>query len=143
MINLEKHLIQINEILHKTIEQHKKKIIDKSKFSDLTINQLMYLEAIYNLNNPKLSQLAEHIGITKASTTVAIHKLIDKELVEKHQSKNDKRVFHIYLTKSGKKLIDSELNALKQFSKSIVENLDNKDIEYLEKILKKIIKSNL
>ena len=138
-MELELLLIQITEIFHKSIDAYKKKVIRESGFSDLTLSQLFYLEAIFQLGRPTLTELSRHLNISKASTTTGVQKLIRMDLAEKKQSEADKRVSHVHLSEKGRQLITAEVNALTDFSEKIKQTLDDTDKKDLARLFEKII----
>ena len=138
-MEFENLLIQITEIFHQSINAYKEEIIKKSKFSDITVSQLFYMEAVYHLGNPTLSELAAHLKISKASTTVGVQKLIEKGLVAKARSEADQRVFHVRLSGRGRQLIEAEVNALADFAERIKHSLSKEEIKRLSRIFKKIV----
>lgn len=138
-MQFEELLIQINEIFHKAITQYKEEMVGKSEFSDITVSQLFYLEAIYHLDNPTLSELADHLKVSKASATAAVQKLIRKGLAGKVQSSIDQRVYHVHLSGAGERLIEAEMRALAEFAQTIKSPLTDSEIKQLTKIFQKII----
>ncbi len=138
-MQFEQVLIQINEIFHESITQYKEEMVGKSEFSDITVSQLFYLEAIYHLHNPTLSQLADHLKVSKASATAAVQKLIRKGLVSKTQSSTDQRVYHVHLSGAGERLIEAEMRALSEFAGNIKKSLTAHERKQLVKIFQKII----
>lgn len=131
--------IQINEILHESIQKYKEEIIGKSSYSDITLSQLFYMEAIHTLGSPSLGELAKRLKITNASASVGIQKLLKKGLITKAQSAVDKRIYNIRLSVTGKKLIASELKAFSDFTQNIKNTLSDKEIKTMEAIFRKIL----
>ena len=132
-------LIQINEIFHKSIMRYKEEVLGKSTFSDVTISQLYYLEAVFHLGNPTLSELAEHLKVSKASATAGVQKLIKNGLAQKVRSSEDHRVFHVHPSADGLKLLEAEVHALTDFTEKIKRALSDKELQSLKTIFKKII----
>ncbi len=66
-MELERLLIQITEIFHKSIDTYKQKFIRESGFSDVSLNQLFYLEAIFQLGTPTLSGKLREVAISNFS----------------------------------------------------------------------------
>ena len=134
-----KLLVQINEIFHRSMKQYKEEIIGKGDYSDVTINQLIYLEAIFQLENPTVSDLADHLDVSKASASIGVRKLIENELAQKTQSTDDHRIHYINLSEKGTRLIQAEVRALSDFSENIKSVLSEEEIERLIEIFKKIV----
>lgn len=140
-MEFEKLLVQINEMMHRSMQKFKQEAIGKSAHSDVTIAQIYYVEALFRLERPSLSKLAEELRVSKASASVAVHKLIHKGLARAERSREDKRVYYISLTANGKKLIEAETRALRGFSEGIRKALTESEIRQLETIYAKIVGS--
>lgn len=71
---------------------------------NLTFNMENYLEAVYELSKDetgaRVSDIAERLGVTKASTSVAMTTLSEKGLI------TNEKYGEIYLTPAGKKLAE-------------------------------------
>ncbi len=132
-------LIRINEIFHGYITRYKEEFIGKSDYSDVTVNQLIYLEAIFQLGDPTVSRLADHLRISKASASIGVGKLIRSGLVEKTQSADDSRVHHVSLSGEGRKLIQAEVKALAAFADRIQGSLSDDEIKQLVHIFQKVV----
>jgi DNA-binding MarR family transcriptional regulator len=132
-------LVQISEILHGYITRYKEEFIGKSKYSDVTVNQLIYLEAIFHLGDPTLSELADHLRISRASASVGVGKLAAAGLAQKTRSSADSRVHHVRLTKEGSALIQAEVKALSAFADRIKEALSEDEIKTLTEIFQKVV----
>jgi len=134
-----KLLVQINEIFHRSMKQYKEEIIGKGDYSDVTINQLIYLEAIFQMDNPTVSDLADHLEVSKASASIGVRKLIKSGLAYKTQSLNDHRINYISLSEDGTRLIEAEVRALSDFSEKVKSALSEEEITHLIEIFKKIV----
>ena len=132
-------LVQINEIFHRSMKQYKEEIIGKGDYSDVTINQLIYLEAIFQLENPTVSDLADHLDVSKASASVGVRKLIESELANKTQSTDDHRIQYIGLSEKGIRLIEAEVRALSDFSDKVKGVLSDEEVSRLVEIFTKIV----
>ncbi len=125
-----------------TLDTSFKRIIqDTGHPLNITASQAQYIEAIYALENPTISELSEKLGITKASVTVGIHKLVEQGFVLKKQSKKDKRVFHVSLTKSSEKLIQAKQLALGTYGDFIRSVLSKNEAQGFEVIMKKLVQA--
>ena len=112
---------------------------EASGFSQLTISQLHYLDAIHLLNNPTISEVAEALKITKASATVGVRRLTDLGFLNKRKSDHDKRVTHVSLTKKGEKIALSKQSALNEYENKMIAALSPQEIKQLEIIMEKLV----
>jgi DNA-binding MarR family transcriptional regulator len=132
-------LIQVDEIIHNSIQQYKEEILGNSRYSAVTASQLYYLEAVSAMSNPTLSKLATCLKITKSSASIAIRKLIENGFLVKLRSGQDKRYYYFSLSDKGEALIKAEKRALSNFASSIKNSLTEAEIEMIEAIFVKII----
>jgi DNA-binding MarR family transcriptional regulator len=134
-----KLLIQINEIFHRSMRRYKEEIIGRGDYADVTINQLIYLEAIFQLDNPTVSDLADHLDVSRASASIGVRKLIESNLATKTRSTDDHRIHHIGLSEQGTRLIEAEVRALSDFQERVTSALSDEEVAQLVEIFKKIV----
>lgn len=134
-----KTLTEFINTLDTTLKQSQTKEGEASGFSQLTISQLHYIEAIHLLNNPTISEVAETLKITKASATVGVKRLTDLGYLNKRKSDQDKRVTNVSLTKKGEKLALSKQKALNDYENKMTAALKPEELEQLEIIMRKLV----
>jgi DNA-binding MarR family transcriptional regulator len=132
-------LIQISEIFHTSITRYKREVIGQSKYSDVTVNQLIYLEAIFHLNGPTVSMLADHLNISKASASIGVKRLIANGLAAKTQSPDDSRVQYVHLSREGMELIEAEVKAFADFADRVKSALTDDEVKQLVEIFQKVV----
>ncbi|MBN1533759.1 MAG: MarR family transcriptional regulator [Spirochaetes bacterium] len=138
-MRFEELFIRINEILHASIQRYKEGIIGSGSYSDLTLSQLFYIEAIHSLGNPSLGELAARLKVSSASASVGVRKLLQKGMIVKVRSSEDRRVYHIGLSRLGKKLMEAEARAFSDFIANIRRALSDSEIDAVERIFRKIL----
>ena len=134
-----KTLTEFINTLDITLKQSQTKEGEASGFSQLTISQLHYIEAIHLLNNPTISEVAEALKISKASATVGVRRLADLGFLNKRKSDQDKRVTHVSLTKKGEKLVRSKQSALNEYENKMIAALSPEEMKQLEIIMEKLV----
>ncbi len=112
----------------------------KRSYTNLTINQIEYLNVINTLCPVKVSDISKELNNTKASTSIMIQKLESMDLVYKKKSDIDKRSSFVYITEKGKEVLDMDKKVFQKLGDYILDLLDDKESMFLEKILRKIIK---
>jgi DNA-binding MarR family transcriptional regulator len=130
---------QIIEILTHRIEEYERRIIEKSDLSNLSPRQLYYLDEIYHLKQPTLTELAEKIDVSKPSATALVYKLERSGYIKKIQSEEDKRSFHILLTEKGEKLAALHDGVHYRFAEIIKGILSDEETRQLLNLLEKVI----
>jgi DNA-binding MarR family transcriptional regulator len=133
------------EIVYKTVEmisqlmgELESKAFEVEGFSDITMNQMHYLETIARLGEPTFGDLADYLGVTPPSVSVIVKKLIDTGYVKKDQSKLDGRVYHLQLTEKGKRFNELHSEVHQILARRITENLDQDEIEALAALMERI-----
>jgi DNA-binding MarR family transcriptional regulator len=136
---MEKILLEFINTLDLSLKQQQKEAGSTLGFSKLTVHQLQYLDAINDLENPTITELAKKLHITKASVTVGVNKLIKMGFVSKTQSKADKRVFHVSLKESGRQFAAAKYQALQDYGKFIKSALSKEEAKQFEAILARLV----
>ena len=137
---MEKLLIEFINTLDLSLKKLQAEVGDASGVSKLTIHQFQYIDAIYELGEPAITEIADRLHITKASVTTGVQKLINMGYVLKTQSSQDKRVFHVSLTDAGEKLIKAKYQALKEYGEFIEAALSKEEASQFEATLDKLVK---
>lgn len=113
--------------------------LEKIQYANLNLSLYQYIYAIGELDNPVFSDLADKLNLSKPAITVSVNKLIQKGLVKKQQSDEDKRLFYLSLTPKGIEVFNICKKANKKVEEQIKNKLTNKEWEELIKILTKIV----
>ncbi|MFN8410991.1 MAG: MarR family transcriptional regulator [Anaerolineales bacterium] len=74
--------------------------------SDLSVPQFRTLAFVHNNQEPSLSELAEHLGLTLASVSKLVDGLVKKNLLLRVQATTDRRRLILTLTKQGESIYD-------------------------------------
>ncbi len=73
---------------------------------DVGVSEWVALRKLYDQPVAiSISALAEQMGMTKAPVSRLVERLVQKELVERQDSRNDGRAQQIWLSSTGKKLV--------------------------------------
>jgi DNA-binding MarR family transcriptional regulator len=140
MPGMENLLLEFINTLDLSLKKFQAEVGDSSGISKLTISQFQYINAIYELGEPAITEIAKRLNITKASVTTGIHKLINMGYVIKTQSNTDKRVFHVSLTEASEQLIKAKYRALKEYGEFISAALSEEETRQFEETLTKLVK---
>lgn len=116
----------------------KLKVLSADELSVLTKHHLNYLQAIAEMGNPTFGELAAALNVTKPSVTSIVNKLMSVDFISKTQSKDDKRIFYIRLTKKGKRVMESYNKAYSSFLSVLVNTLEPAEMETLDKLVHKL-----
>lgn len=131
-------LVELIEILTKLIGDWEMQFVRQYTDEGFTPRQLEYIDAIHRLDNPNLGEIARALNLSKPSVTAVVEKLVVKGYVQKFQSDEDRRSFHVHLSAKGKKLVEIHHDTHQKIADLFRNNLDEKDIKTLERLLNKM-----
>lgn len=114
----------------------------KYKEYDIGAGQYQFLIQLYLKDGLSHDELTEKMSVDKATTTRAIMKLEESGYVKRALNENDKRKYHIYLTKKAMDKKEEILNVSALWEERLTGPLDKEEHEYLMGILRKIAKNN-
>lgn len=104
----------------------------------LSMTEVHVLEAINLSNSKTMSSVANRLKVTLGTLTTSVNGLIRKGYVNKTQNQEDKRIFNLSLTSSGKEVIEIHDKFHKKMIESILDDLlleeDDVLIQSLENI---------
>ena len=121
--------------LEASLKRSLKEMGAEAGFARLTTSQLRYINATAKIGESGPAALAVHLGVTKASATVAINRLVGMKLVSKKPSMLDQRAVSLKLTALGLSLVTAKRRALEDYAAHVSSVLNRKDVARLEKFL--------
>jgi DNA-binding MarR family transcriptional regulator len=128
-------LVELIAKFSRAIGQMEEAAKEQLNFKDLTLTQMSYLETIYQLHNPNMTEVAAEVNLTKPTVKVALDKLIEKDYIYRVKSDEDRRSAHLHLTGKGKHINQMHDDAHRRMAALIVSKLDSDRIEQLENLL--------
>jgi len=132
-------LVELIEIITELISDLEAEFIKKYQEEGFTARQIAYIDTINMLGNPNLGEIAEALKLSKPSVTAIVDKLASKGYIEKFQSDEDRRSFHVHLSPKGKKLVKVHGETHNKIVDMLQNNLDSKDLKNLVTILNKVV----
>ena len=73
---------------------------------DVSVSEWVAMRKLFDQRAPiSISALAEQMGMTKAPVSRLVERLVQKELVDRQDSRNDGRAQQIWLSSAGQKLV--------------------------------------
>lgn len=134
--------MRIEELIEKlshSMEQYETQTFNSSPLKHLTPTQIHYLDAVFHLSGPTVSELAQHLNVSKPTVTFALNKLESLGFVDKIRMDDDRRFFNVRLTKKGEKLARLHDEIHKNYAGHFRQVLDKKDLNTLEQLLGKVL----
>ena len=132
------HLLMILGNLIRIRDECSGEIFSECGLSDLTVKQVSYLKTIDENGEVTFSRLAEITRNSKPTITEMINKFVRKECVYRQRCPDDGRILYTHLTEKGKKIAQSEENALQRVIERMVNSLDEHELDLLIGILQKV-----
>lgn len=136
MPNLKDAITFLSDLIEKILEE----TFALADFNDLTHKQFHYLQVIFKMKNPSLTELARELKLTKATVSVLVDNLTKKGYIKRIKSQTDKRVHHLYIDKKGKKISAIHKIAYEKMAEKISSGLSETETAILTDLLKKIVK---
>ena len=132
-------LVELIEIITKLIGDLEAEFIKKYQEEGFTARQIAYIDTINMLGNPNLGEIAKALKLSKPSVTAIVDKLASKGYVDKFQSDEDRRSFHVHLSAKGKNLVKMHDETHNKIVDMLQDNLGSRDLENLVTILNKVV----
>lgn len=132
-------LLDFVATLDRSMKQMHSRAGSASLLQSLTLSQLQYLEKVGVLGESTISQISSEMGVTKASASQAVSRLVQMGLLSKERSEGDGRVSHIRLTAQGEAFYRLKFETLQQYERFIRRALTPQEQEALEELLRKLI----
>ena len=113
-------------------------IFSECGLTDLTVTQIAYLKAIDEHHDVTFSRLAEITRTSKPTVTEMVNRFVRMECAYRQKCPDDGRVTYIRLTERGRMIANAEQNALYRMIERMVRTLDERDVDLLIEILRKV-----
>ena len=110
------------------------------KDSGLTTAQAHTIEIVGHYSPIKMKDLAEKIGVTTGTLTVAVDRLEKKGLLVRKPHAKDRRAYLIELTAQGQICFEQHHKFHIKMTEELVGDLTSEEIDQFDGILKKILK---
>lgn len=88
-------------ILFNNILSIEEKALQTGDFKDLSISELHVIEAARLECPPTMTRIANRLGVTVGTLTIAINNLVRKTYVKRVKDEHDRRIVNIELTDKG------------------------------------------
>lgn len=100
--------------------------------SDLSVPQFRALAFVHNSHEPSLSDLAEHLGLTLASTSKLADGLVKKKLVQRAQSSTDRRRLTLTLTRQGEAIYQTSRTGTQAHLSKLLSRLSQEELSIVK-----------
>lgn len=110
----------------------------ENKEDSLTVSESFCLEVINGLKKPTVRDVASFMKISQPNAAYKISNLEDKGYITKTQSKEDKRVFYLNVTKKYDKFSQNKNKYLADILDTLEKTMSPDDIKKTEEVLKAV-----
>ena len=104
----------------------------------MTNGEFLMLKNIVQSGNRKVSEMAKELGVSMPYITSLSDKMVKKGFIEREQSKEDRRIVVLKLTKEGKKKYSRLDRLILKYLETGFDRLSDQELLTFEKILKKV-----
>jgi DNA-binding MarR family transcriptional regulator len=105
---------------------------------DLTATQAYSLQALQELGEVTMNELAVEMRLHGTTMTRMIDSLVEKGLAERHQDPSDRRVVRVTLSENGLSTVEGLQQAKRQFLAAAFEELSEGEREVILKALRRL-----
>lgn len=110
------------------------KILEERK-GDLTIIETICVEAIYELNEPTINELAKFINISQPNAAYKVANLVRKGYVRKQQCEDDRRSYRLLVTDKFLKYYAINHHYIKTLAERLEKNVPKEKLDVFEEVL--------
>ncbi len=136
----EKQIIQSLRLVFQAIQQHSSYV---EKQLGVSSSQLWAMTELNEQSGLRVSDIAQRLGIKKATASNMLDKIQMKGLVERRRESGDQRVVRLFLTGKGKRLIRESSVPTQGAVLSALGLMPEKDVNQLNKALQYLIEKML
>ena len=114
----------------------------QAREATLTTVETFCMETIAALGEPTVNEFSSFVGISPPNAAYKINNLVQKGYVEKRQSQQDKREYHLVVTQKYRDYYDISYRYLNTVMERIKTRFPEQDVKRLEEMLE-VISSDL
>jgi len=108
---------------------------------DLTMPQLKVVLLIFLSGPVRMSTIASGLGVSLATATGVIDRLVERDIVSRRGRPEDRRVVLCHLSENGHKLVDELWQSSRNRSKELLEAIDAPNLLLLAQALEALLKA--
>jgi DNA-binding MarR family transcriptional regulator len=132
-------LVKLVGILTGKIAELQELSVKETGFADISLRQISTLDLIARLENPTPTELARALKVSKPTATAALERLEAAGYIQKVQSDQDRRSYHVHLSELGRKFSQVHDQVHRHFANLLTRGLDEAESEQFIRLVKKIV----
>lgn len=107
----------------------------QARETSLTTVETFCVEVIHELGSPTVNEFASFINVTAPNAAYKVNSLVQKGYIEKLQSQDDKREYHLQVTDKYYKYYNLSQNYVHEVVSRMRENLTPEELAVMEKCM--------
>lgn len=108
---------------------------------DLTMPQLKVVLLLFTNGEERMSAIASALGVSLATATGVVDRLVEKDMVTREGDPNDRRVVLIRLSDKGEKLIAGLWQLARHNAEVLLRALDQRGLQLLNEALRALLEA--
>lgn len=104
-------------------------MIKQHVHTDITTDQFIILQFIYQREKVTATEIAQHFGLAKSAITAYVNRLMQKNLLQRERNEEDRRIIYLSLTEHGTKVVTVTEKEIHQFIEEKLAHFDRKEVE--------------
>jgi DNA-binding MarR family transcriptional regulator len=109
-----------------------------SRGMSLTSTEVFCVEIIHALGNPTVNEFASFLQVSSPNAAYKVNNLVKKGYIEKIQSEEDKREYHLRVTQKYYDYFNLSQTYLSEVTRRAEEHFDAEEIDKFDKMLEEI-----
>lgn len=107
----------------------------QTRETSLTTVETFCVEVIHELGSPTVNEFASFINVTAPNAAYKVNSLVQKGYIERIQSKDDKREYHLQVTNKYYKYYNLSQNYVHEVVGRMRENLTPEELDVMERCM--------
>ncbi len=107
----------------------------------LSMPQVGLMMRLYHGGSCDVSAISRYSGVTNAATSQLVDRLVEKQLVERMEDAQDRRVKHLSLTSKGREFVEASVRERYQWVEELIAKLSTREQDDLRHALPPLVEA--
>lgn len=136
---IEKKLEYIANYLWQQSTNNIHAILSSEETKNFNISDYYYLTTIYQMGQPNMGEVAEKLNLTKPAISALVRRLLQKDLIKKIQSEEDRRMYFLEVTSKGVQIIEGDNKSYTKLAALIKNKVTEEQLKDIDCLLGEIV----
>lgn len=132
-------LFSITPQMHRALRQRLLRITIAHMSAGITPHQIEIIKLLYDEEILPIGEIGAKLQISRAQMTHHIDNLVARGLIERKESKKDRRIIHVTLTDQGEELLKEHGKIMKNSVREMMSSLPDKELDDLSDSLRQVL----